>query len=72
MEFLNRQFKLEENGTTVRREVRAIRPVASSTNSPNVDERRNTGRSVSNSSRHEAGRVSSGSIGGTLRISSVA
>ncbi|HET9565980.1 MAG TPA: hypothetical protein VFP27_16100 [Mycobacterium sp.] len=51
--------------TTVRREVRAASPVASSANNANVDPRRNAGRNTSNSERHDAGRVRPGSIGGT-------
>ena len=52
--------------TTVRRVVRATRPVASSMNNPNVDERRNTGRSGCSSSSQEAGRVNKRSIGDGL------
>ena len=47
--------------TTVRREVRATRPVANSTN--RVDERANTGRNGSSTSSHEDGNLSAGSIG---------
>jgi hypothetical protein len=43
--------------TTVRRAVRATRPVANSANNPNVEDRPNTGRRVSNSIRQEAGSV---------------
>ena len=51
--------------TTVRLAARATKPVASSSNNANVDDRRNAGRNVSNRTRHEAGRVRPGSIGGT-------
>ena len=44
---------------------RAPKPVASSSNNANVDDRRNAGRNVSNRTRHEAGKVRPGSIGGT-------
>ena len=50
--------------TTVRRTGRATKPVASSANNPNVDDRRNAGRNVSNTTRHESGTVRHGSIGG--------
>lgn len=43
--------------TTVRRRVRATSPVANTTNNPNVDDRRNTGRSVCNRSSQLVGRV---------------
>jgi hypothetical protein len=49
--------------TTVRRAVRATRPVASSTNNPKVDDRRNTGRSGCSSSNQDAGNVNKRSIG---------
>jgi len=42
---------------TVRRLARVTKPVANTTNNPNVEDRRNTGRRVSNSIRHEAGSV---------------
>jgi hypothetical protein len=52
--------------TTVRRPACATSPVASSANTANVDDRRNARRNVSNTARHEAGRVSERSIGGYL------
>src|SRR5512147_2489692 len=52
--------------TTVRRAVCATRPVASSTNTANVDERRNAGRHDSNSDCQETATVNQRSIGGIL------
>ena len=44
--------------TTVRRPACATSPVASSANTANIDDRRNAGRNVSHTARHEAGKVS--------------
>src|SRR5512147_2382900 len=52
--------------TTVRRAVCATRPVASSTNTANVDERRNAGRHDSTSDCQETATVNQRSIGGIL------
>ena len=43
--------------TTVHRAVHATSPAANSTNNPNVDDRRNTGRTVASSSRQLPGKV---------------